>query len=147
MGRGHHSLLVAIVAVYEGGICLAIPKSLRIVFLLIFLLLGFFVYNELTSEVDEERFKETIVGLENMVVLMEAGNIEEAKREFDQIHAFFHDVDPMLREKDPFLAEQLWNAVVVIETQYGIHQPVREQLINAGNKTIALLKEAREKLR
>jgi hypothetical protein len=126
---------------------LAIPKSLRILIIFIFLLVGYIIYDVLTSQVDEERFKETITGMENMVTLVQSGNIEEAKNEFNQVHGFFHDVDPTLRKKDPVLAGQLWDVVVLIETQYGIYQPDANQLIHAGNKTITLLKEARQKLK
>lgn len=127
------------------------PKLLRIMMLLIILLVAFFIYYGVTggfsTQVDENRFNETITGMENMVEIVETGDIKEGEKAFNQVHGFFHDVDSMLIEQDPDLAKQLWDTVALIEAQFGSDQANAVDLINHGRKTIAILKEAREILR
>jgi hypothetical protein len=126
---------------------LTLPKSLRILVLLLVLLTGYAIYQGVTNEVDKRSFTETITGINKMVEFAQKGNIEKAEQEFNRVHGFFHDVDPTLREHDPTLAEQLWDTVTLIEAQYGISQPEPNQLVNLGEETLNLLLEAQEKLK
>jgi hypothetical protein len=122
-----------------------LPKSLWIFLFIVSLFGGYFLFQELTDDqVDEEQLLKTISGIEEMVTQVEEGNIQEGEEAFNQVHGFFHDIDPVLREKDPALAEQLWNAVLQIESQFGSYKPDIDQLKQAGNKTISLLQEAKE---
>jgi hypothetical protein len=126
---------------------IVIPKSLIIFSLFLVFLAGYVIYHGLANEVDDERFGDTLTGMNQMVEMMKNGNIEEGKRVFNQVHAFFHDVDPMLRENDPALAEELWNTVTLIEGQFGSYKPDSDELVKYGEKTIALLQEAKGKLK
>jgi hypothetical protein len=125
---------------------LKLPKSLWIFGLLVLALVGYFIFNQFTGEINNEGFKQTIAGMKEMVEKIDAGKIEQGEEAFNEVHGFFHDVDPVLKEKDPALAQQLWNAVLQIETQFGSHQPDQEKLIDSGKRVITLLQKAKETL-
>lgn len=82
-----------------------------------------------------------------MVELTEAGKIKDGEKPFNDVHGFFHDVDMILKEEDPALAEELWSTVTLIEGQFGSYQPDSDKLVKYGEKTIALLQEAKGKLK
>jgi hypothetical protein len=99
------------------------------------------------SGIDDEGFNQTIAGMTNMVELVQAGKIKDGELAFNEVHGFFHDVDTTLREEDPALAEELWNTVTLTEGQFGSYQPDSDELVKYGEKTIALLQEAKGKLK
>lgn len=109
------------------------------------LLLAIGLYSFLKpGAVNDARLEETITGMENTVNELNAGNISQAEKTFNEVHGFFHDVDPPLREKDPKLAKDLWDAVVIIEAQFGSYKPDVVELINKSQGTITILKKAKK---
>lgn len=125
---------------------ISVPKSLLIFMLLVVLIAGYAVYESLTGPVDDKRFENTIAGIKEMVEMTETGNLREGEKSFNRVHGFFHDLDPALRKKDPTLARELWDTVLLIETQYGIYRPDLNKLKNYGELTIDLLRKAKNKM-
>lgn len=114
------------------------------ILMMFFSLIGYFIYYLQADDVYVQ-LDETVTGMEKMITLLESGDIEMANDQFDLVQDSFQEIDPTLRAKDPVLARKLWDVHVIIDIQYDSYQPNLELLINAGNHSIALLHEAKEK--
>lgn len=62
-------------------------------------------------------FTTPIRQLRDMKKELENQENEKAVESFWEVHPFFHDIDPVLRKKDPVLADELWMTVAAIEIE------------------------------
>ena len=125
-------------------------KKSYIISILVFLLIAGAIYYGVTGNLingtEKGGFDKTISGMRDMMNYVASGQTKEGENAFNEVHGFFHTIDPKLRDEDPALAEELWNTVVLIEGQFGSSKPNSKQLTNYAGKTISLLKESKEKL-
>lgn len=100
----------------------------------------------LHAEILEGYFNETVFLMEQMIDSLSVQEVEQAISTFHQAHDFFHDIDPSLREASPKLAEDLWNAIGLIEWEIDKKYRKEEDLINYTNKALTFLYEAQKEM-
>lgn len=100
----------------------------------------------LDAEILEGYFNETVFLMEQMIDSLSVQEVEQAISTFHQAHDFFHDIDPSLREASPKLAEDLWNAIGLIEWEIDKKYRKEEDLINYTNKALTFLYEAQKEM-
>lgn len=84
--------------------------------------------------VNAQGFRTTLAGIEGMTTAAEAGDLKAALKAFWDVHDFFHAVDKALRQKDPELAQALWDAVHQIELPNKDEQARLEVLRREGRQ-------------
>jgi hypothetical protein len=56
---------------------------------------------------------------DNVIAALQASDVTAAERVFlDKIHSVVHEIDYNLRQRNPQLGEQLWNAMLAVEAQF-----------------------------
>lgn len=102
----------------------------------------------LRPAVTEAGFVKAEQALRQTIRLLEAGRIDEAERVFlAEADPLFHRLDPVLRSKDPELAEELWGIMGRIELAFYHKQDLEpESLARMIETSIPRLREAAERL-
>ena len=98
----------------------------------------------------EEEFRQAYQDMGRVVQALEAGDLNGAYVEFQRPHDFTHRIDPPLRERDPDLAQRLYDAVLVMESYDSTDQEilaaardVRQYLLEAARAFGYEIAEAR----
>lgn len=126
-------------------------KKIIFIFMFLFIVVG--CNSKEMNEVDNKNIiklmDELKVSQQNMIKMNEKlrqGENKEAKGYFWKSHDFFHDVDPIIRRKDALLAEDVWNLILLIETEYETENENNKKLIEYSDKVIDLYDDIQQLL-
>lgn len=72
----------------------------------------------------EEEFRQAYQDMGRVIAALEAGDLNGAYTEFQRPHDFTHRIDAPLRERDPALAQRLYDAVLVMEAYNSTDQEI-----------------------